>query len=30
MLGITVDEIQRVKPNRTAWITNIYPLLDLN
>lgn len=29
-LGITTDEIQRVKPNRTTWINNIYPLIDID
>jgi len=28
-LGISYDEIHRMKPNRTPWITNEYPLIDL-
>lgn len=27
-LGISVDEIIRIKPSRKKWITNIYPLVD--
>lgn len=27
-LGITTDEIQRVKPNRISWIDNIFPLIE--
>ena len=29
-LGITTDEIQRVKPSKVKWITNVFPLVDLN
>lgn len=29
-LGITTDEIQRVKPSQTSWITNIFPLIEAN
>jgi hypothetical protein len=29
MLGITIDEAQRMKPSRTRWITNTFPLVDL-
>jgi len=29
MLGITIDESQRMKPSRTKWLTNSYPLVDL-
>lgn len=28
MLGISVDEASRMKPNRTKWITNEWPLID--
>ena len=29
MIGISMDEIQRVRESRTRWITNEYPLVDL-
>ena len=29
MLGISLDEVQRCKPSRDAWITNEFPLIDL-
>ncbi len=29
-LGMTIDEIQRVKPSRVGWIEHRWPLLDLN
>lgn len=29
MLGITVDEAQRMKPSARKWITNTWPLVDL-
>jgi len=29
-IGISKDEIQRCKPNREKWITNIWPLIDKN
>ena len=29
MLGITTDEIQRMKPSADKWVTNSYPLVDL-
>lgn len=29
-LGITTDEIQRMKPNVTTWIDNIFPLIEAN
>ncbi len=29
-LGISVDEIERVKPSQTAWIVNRYPLIEAN
>jgi hypothetical protein len=28
LLGISTDEIGRVKPSRTPWITNLFPLID--
>jgi hypothetical protein len=28
-IGISLDEIQRMKPSRTAWIENRWPLIDL-
>ena len=28
-LGLTTDEPQRMRPNRTKWITNRWPLIDL-
>lgn len=28
MLGISIDEVQRMKPSRIAWITNTYPLVQ--
>lgn len=27
-LGISVDEVERIKPSRKKWIENIYPLID--
>lgn len=29
MMGISIDEATRMKPSRTAWVTNSYPLVDL-
>jgi len=29
MLGITIDEVQRMKPSWHKWITNTFPLVDL-
>lgn len=29
LMGISMDEIYRVKPNRIKYITNVYPLIDL-
>lgn len=29
-LGITTDEIQRMKDSDVQWINNVYPLVDLN
>jgi hypothetical protein len=29
LMGISMDEIYRVKPNRVKYITNNYPLIDL-
>ena len=29
LMGISLDEIYRVKPNRIKYITNVYPLIDL-
>ena len=29
-IGISTDEFQRARDNRVSWITNEYPLLDLN
>tara|TARA_R100001132_G_C3240952_1_gene71721 strand:+ start:22 stop:840 length:819 start_codon:yes stop_codon:yes gene_type:complete len=29
MLGITIDESQRMKPSLQKWVTNTYPLIDL-
>ena len=29
LMGISVDEIFRMKPNRMPYITNVYPLVDL-
>lgn len=28
MLGISIDEAQRMKPSRVRWITNTYPLVN--
>ena len=28
LIGISLDEATRMKPSRTAWITNRYPLVD--
>ncbi|MCX6032595.1 MAG: hypothetical protein NT169_25315 [Chloroflexi bacterium] len=28
-LGISADEVHRLKPNRTPWIENVWPLIDL-
>lgn len=28
LIGISTDEATRMKPNRTRWITNRYPLID--
>ncbi len=30
LMGISKDEIFRMKPNRMPYITNVYPLIDLN
>lgn len=30
LIGISRDEVQRMKPSRTVWIQNEYPLVDLN
>ena len=30
LLGISTDEIMRVKPSRLSYITNSYPLIELN
>lgn len=30
MIGISVDEFERARDNRTKWITNSFPLLDAN
>lgn len=30
LIGISTDEIQRVKPAREKWVTNEYPLVDRN
>ena len=27
-IGISIDEIQRAKPNKVKWIKNVFPLLD--
>ncbi len=29
MIGITIDEVERMKPSRQKWITNTFPLVDL-
>jgi hypothetical protein len=29
MLGISVDEIMRMRPSKARWSTNVYPLIDL-
>lgn len=29
-IGISVDEIQRMKPSRDRWINNVWPLIDLD
>lgn len=29
-IGISVDEIQRMKPSRDKWINNVWPLIDLD
>jgi hypothetical protein len=28
MIGISLDEIQRMKPSRIKWVENVYPLID--
>lgn len=28
LIGISLDEIQRMKPSREPWIENVYPLVD--
>lgn len=28
LIGISLDEASRMKPSRTAWVTNRYPLVD--
>ncbi len=28
IIGISLDEVERAKPNRTKWTTNTWPLLD--
>lgn len=28
MIGISLDEVTRVKPSNVKWITNLYPLID--
>jgi len=30
MIGITVDEIHRMRPSLTNWVVNTYPLIDAN
>jgi len=30
LIGISRDEVQRIKPSRTRWITNEWPLIGLN
>ncbi len=30
IIGISIDEMQRMKPNRLKYITNIYPLIENN
>lgn len=30
LIGISTDEIQRVKPSRDKWITNHHPLIDMD
>jgi hypothetical protein len=30
LMGISKDEVFRMKPNRMPYITNVYPLIDLN
>ena len=29
-LGITVDEIHRMKPSNTSWVDNVFPLVEAN
>jgi len=29
MIGISIDEAHRMKPSRTKWINNVWPLIDL-
>jgi len=29
MMGISVDELRRMRPSRTRWVTNRYPLVEL-
>jgi hypothetical protein len=29
LMGISIDEMMRMKPNRMPYITNVYPLVDL-
>ena len=28
LLGISIDEVQRMRPSRVKWITNVYPLVE--
>src|SRR5271170_6505839 len=28
LLGISIDEISRMKPSRTHWVTNLFPLIE--
>lgn len=30
LMGISVDEIVRMKENRVPWVTNVFPLVELN
>jgi hypothetical protein len=28
LIGISLDEVRRMKPSREPWVTNVYPLVD--
>jgi hypothetical protein len=30
LIGISIDEISRMKPSRAHWVNNLHPLIDMN